>query len=74
MKKISRGNKGTLELSKSVGLAPKNIISRVKKLEKENLLKKDKIKLKPKGWKRKLFITKGGKEFLAFFEKIKNVP
>lgn len=62
--------KGTIELSKKIVIAPKNLISRLNKLEKLDLIYKDKVKLKPKGWKRVWKVNESGEKWIRMFEEM----
>lgn len=68
--KLIRDSKdlGTIELSESLKIAPKNLLSRLQKLENQGYLLKEKTSLEPKGWKRKWVITDKGKEIIKSFE------
>ncbi len=51
-----KGKLGTIKLAKKVGLAPKNLINRLKKYEKLNLISKNTTPTKPKGRKRNWYM------------------
>lgn len=59
---------GTIEISEYLEIAPKNLISRLQKLESQGYLLKEKTSLEPKGWKRKWVITDKGKDIIKSFE------
>lgn len=61
-------NIGTLELSKKIGIAPKNLGKRIKKQFELGVIEKDKKSLKPKGWQRVFIVTKKGNLFIKFYE------
>lgn len=65
-----KGKLGTLELSKEVGIAPKNLINRFKKYQRLNLLVKDTIPVKPKGRKRIWWINAEVLYVLRNYEKL----
>lgn len=53
LKEIIKNNEiGTINLAKKIKIAPKNLIVHLKNLELAGLIRKEKIKQKPKGWKR----------------------
>lgn len=60
----SKKSIGTLKLSKEVKLAPKNLINRIKTLEKLGLITKENIPAKPKGRIRLHKLTKDGANHL----------
>lgn len=61
---------GTLELSKEIKMAPKNLINRLKKYEKFGWVKKETIPAKPKGRKKIYSLTEKGKKYLEFLIRI----
>jgi DNA-binding Lrp family transcriptional regulator len=65
-------NLGTLELSKKIGIAPKNLIVRIKKQFSLGVVQRDKISLKPKGWKRILKVTNKGNSFIKAYKLFQN--
>jgi DNA-binding HxlR family transcriptional regulator len=58
---------GTIELSRKIEIAPKNLIRRLKKQIELEVILKDKEPLKPKGWKRLFIVTKKGEFFIKSY-------
>lgn len=52
-----KGDLGTIELANAIGIAPKNLVSRIKKYERLNLISKGTRPAKPKGRKRFYWIN-----------------
>lgn len=64
---------GTMDLSKKLKIAPKNLIRRLKFLEETGLIIKDKVSNKPKGWKRVYRITDKGHAWLRMESEMSKV-
>jgi len=61
-------NLGTSQLAEKVGMAPKNLIERLKKHEQAGWIIKKKKAIKPKGWKRQFEVTTKGKQSMKGYE------
>lgn len=68
LRKINGGVDGTIELSKFIKMAPKNLLNRIKKYQRMGLIETDKTPQKPKGWKRHFRLSKRGQEYIEFFD------
>ncbi len=66
------GNLGTLELAKHVGIAPKNLINRMKKYETLGLISKYNIPAKPKGRKKGIWVNVEVDRLLRIYEHFLN--
>lgn len=67
--KIKHSKKlGTIELSKQINMAPKNLIERLKKAEKNGWITKKNLPLKPKGRKRIFKVTKIGEQTITSYK------
>jgi len=58
---------GTIALANKINMAPKNLLVRIKKLITIGVITKDKVKMKPKGWKR-VFVPVRAQLFLDIKE------
>lgn len=61
---LKKGDIGTVQLSKVIGIAPKQLLYRIEKLTKRSFLEKKSIPLKPQGWKRNWKLTEKGKAMM----------
>jgi len=66
LEKINGGVDGTLELSTSVKMAPKNLLNRIKKYQRLSLIETRITPQKPKGWKRHFKLTQQGRDTITF--------
>lgn len=70
MEEIKSGkNVGTIQIAKNLGISPKGLIYRLKKHQEYKWVAIDKIKAKPKGWKRTFKITKEGETIMKWYKK-----
>lgn len=70
--KIGDGIDGTIELAKKVGIAPKNLLHRLKKHTHLRLIQVSRIKQKPKGWKRHYKLSPKGKKWVKTYADFQN--
>ncbi len=63
---------GTIELSKTVGLAPKNLINRMNKYITAKWVSKSSVSAEPKGRKRVYELTSQGETTLKFYKSLEH--